>query len=330
MAFVIDGNEWAFDDWDPEDIEQALEDFLEQLERATSRGETLWFGDDFQSRLMREGRSLWQLFEGGLPDALPWELAQELTSYFGRMSCYEDEEWPESFEDCCRVAIANGDAEDNLDVLWVHLHLLAGKPLACLGLRREGLHRTCSDRGVVDMYWVRSNKTQVAFWREAIVKEGDSPGALQQIAPHAFPNLYFPISVWRGCHNFEGGYTSQAQELRRYLAALDDYGARIFTAPPPSEHPDQLQKPNGTAPSNQLIIRRFTQLNLDIAPENPNVKANRECRMARELEIGGKIFYCQWHAKLQAWQNRVHIHPPEPESDGKLIIAIMTHHLPLP
>lgn len=67
-----------------------------------------------------------------------------------------------------------------------------------------------------------------------------------------------------------------------------------------------------------------------MAPENPDVYLDNRCRRAREIAIGERTLYCEWHGKLELHQNRVHIHPPVIESNGKVIIAFFHEHLPLP
>jgi hypothetical protein len=48
------------------------------------------------------------------------------------------------------------------------------------------------------------------------------------------------------------------------------------------------------------------------------------------LASEGRTLYCEWHYKFEPHINRAHVHPPIPESGGKMIIAIFRDHLPLP
>jgi hypothetical protein len=327
MSFVIDGSEWCFDGLSGAELEAAVQTLIERIVRVTTRGETLWFGHDFQIRPMLADRSLWQ---------------HELAAQLNHLSCYEDQpedQWPPHFEDLSLISVGGAHPSQNLDVLWAHLSVLDGQATGCLGHVRAGRINTQSEYGENTLHWLGDEMCHTQFWRDAIELEGDGAQTLRRLSAHAYPNLYFPDAVWKGCGDFSGGYYSQSSELRRYLAALNDFGSWIFTAPPnaqlTTDRPAALAHaavngPKHASPSDQVITRRFAELKLDVVPEKPNVRKDKTSREAREIEIGEKVLYCEWHGKLQAYQNRVHIHPPVPETGNKLVIAIFTSHLPLP
>lgn len=342
MSFVVDGSEWRFDGLSGAELEATVQAMIERMERVTARGETLWLGHDFHFRPMLAGRSLWQLFDEDEKLCLSRDTQHELAAQLNHLNCYEDQsedQWPSHFVDFSSVSVGGDEPSENLDVLWAHLSVLAGRAVGCLGNARSGRIDTQSLHGVTALHWLGDATCQVQFWRDAIELEGDSSQTLRRLAPHAYPNLYFPEAVWRGCNDFTGGYHSQSSELRRYLAALDDFGSWIFSASPDdgltADGPSaQASAAVGSAvrasPSDQLVIRRFAQLNLDVVPEKPNVRKDKTSREAREIVIGERVLYCEWHGKLQAYQNRVHIHAAVPESGNKLVVAIFTSHLPLP
>ena len=342
MSFVIDGSDWLFDGLSTVELEVAVTALIERIERVNVRGETLWFGHDFHTRPMLAQRSLWQLFDADQEPFICREIQNELAAQINHLNCYEDqpELWPSHFEELIPVSIGEEVAAENIDVLWAHLSMLEGRPTGCLGHARAGRINTRSQRGAIALHWLGDATCQAQFWRDAIELEGDNSRTLQRLAPHAYPNLYFAASLWKACNDFKGGYFSQSSELRRYLEAFDDFGNWIFTASP--DEGLVASSPGVQAalavegapalpfPSDQLIIRRFAHLQLDVAPEKPNVRKDKTAREAREIEIGTKVLYCQWHGKLQAHQNRVHIHRPVLESGNKLVVAIFTSHLPLP
>lgn len=168
----------------------------------------------------------------------------------------------------------------------------------------------------------------------------DNAKTLKLLAPNAYPNLHFFKSVWDGIVDFEGGYVRVSAELRRYLAVLDDVGHWVFTEPPPAISPTDTVKPlTGRNPTSAIIEERFKGAGLTMAPEKPNVRIKDKHRKPREIlfewtnEAGRKetkILYCEWHGKIEAHTNRVHIYPPIPESGNRLIVAIFHKHLPLP
>jgi len=339
MSFVIDGSEWRFDGLSSAELDAAVQALIERMERVTARGETLWFGHDFQSRPMLANRSLWQLFDKDEDVYLRIETQHELAAQINHLNCYEDQDedqWPSHFEDLSPVSVGGEGPSENLDVLWAHLSALEGRATGCLGHSRAGRIATQSPHGAIALHWLGDATCHAHFWRDAIELEGDSIQTLQRLAPHAYPNLYFPESVWKGCNDFEGGYYSQASELRRYLAALDGCGSWIFAASPdhglvadgPAAQASAIE--DAALASDQVVIRRFAQLKLDVVPEKPNVRKDKTSRQAREIEIGEKVLYCHWHGRLQAHQNRVHIHAPVPESGNRLVVAIFASHLPTP
>lgn len=339
MSFVIDGSEWRFDGLSCADLEAAVQAMIERMERVTARGEALWFGHDFQSRPMLAHRSLWQLFDENEEIHLCRETQHELAAQLNHLNCYEDQhedQWPSHFEDLSLISVGGAESSENLDVLWAHLSVQDGRATGCLGHARAGRIVTQSQHGTVTLHWLGDATCHAQFWRDTIELEGDNSHTLRRLAPHAYPNLFFLETVWKGCNDFTGGYYGQSSELRRYLAAFDDFGNWIFTASPDdglvAKTPAvaAVEEAVRASPSDQLVIRRFEQLNLDVVPEKPNVRRDKTSREAREIKINGRVLYCEWHGKLQPHQNRVHIHAPVPESGNKVVVAIFTSHLPLP
>ena len=331
MAFVVDGSEWCFDGWSHEEIRNAIDNFLERISIARDRNEVIWIGDNFQTRSVLGDQDLWSLFSPDCPVQLSIDICQELSAWLGMAPLYlDDPSWPDGVEEALIQVEMEAPAE-NQDIAWAHHRVRNGSAAACLGLKRSGPHLTKSDLGEATLYWVQDENTHRAFWRSAIKFEGDDEAALERLSPHAFPDLYFHSDVWRGLSRLAGGYLSHRSEVQRYLATLDEFGKWAFTFPPPALRPGEPAGPNPKAqPSNQIIERRFLGLKLDMAPENPNVFKDRRCREAREIELAAKILFCEWHAKIEPHQNRIHIHPPASESGGKVIIAIIHRHLPLP
>jgi len=331
MAFVVDSSEWRFDGWTEAQVVGAIEKLLGRVQTARERGETIWIGDSLQTRSVLEGLDLWSLSAPEAPIHLPPDVCQELAAWLGSARRYLDDEWPNGMEDTL-LRIGDDEARDNEDVAWAHHHVRSGRAVACLSLIRFGLYETTSNLGTAPVHWVVDEAGHREFWRAAISVEGDDEGGLESLGPHAFPDLYFFDGAWRGLHRLGGGYLALRDVIKRYLCVLDDYGAWVFTCPPPALSPNETgaDETTGGKPTNQVIERRFLGLNLNIAPEKPNVAADLACRTAREVTIGTKTLYCEWHCKIEPHRNRIHIHAPVPESGNKVVIAIIDEHLPLP
>lgn len=331
MAFVIDGSEWQFDGWSAVEIESALGRLLERVTTAQGRRERVWIGDDLQTRPVLAGSSVWELWSPECPVQPAPELRQELAAMLGRAPLYLDEEtWPEGVAEHTAVSISGSPPSENPDVAWAHHSVRSGQAVACLGLRREGVHSTVTDSGSADVHWVIDEPGHRAFFRAAIDVEHDCESTLERLAPHAFPDLYFVDGLWRGLGDFAGGYLGVRERLRDLLAVLDDHGRWAFTAPPPKIR-EEDDGPAGIGdPSVLLIQQRFRAYGIVLAPEASEVSNDRKCKLARERTVRGRTLYCEWHAKLRGDQDRVHLHAPVHESGDKLIVAIFHEHLPLP
>lgn len=330
MAFVIDSSEWDFNGRTSDEVERVIENLLTQLDDARECQEPVWIGDDLQVRAVLGGQSLWDLRDPNSAIRLVPELWEGLSAHLGRAQYYLDQpvaDLPPNLDDI-DLAIGDEPSSANQDVAWAHHHVRAFKAVACLGLWRRGSQQTSSSHGVAEVHWVVDKMSKTSFWRAAIVLEGDGLVDLMCRANRAYPNLYFYENVLAAADSFNGGFHANKAVLKRYLEVLSDEGHRIFTNPP-GKHDGSNQLGSGS-PSNQVIERRFVLVNLTVAPENPNVANHRVPREAREVSLGGKTLYCHWHCQLQPHQNRIHIHAPVAESGDKLVIAILTRHLPLP
>ncbi|MGN2245640.1 hypothetical protein ACFWZ3_02995 [Frateuria sp. GZRR35] len=327
MAFVVDGSEWEVNRFaSPTAFVEALDALVGRVNVALDRDEVVWIGDELQSKVILDGCDLWSLREAGLN--LPGELLQELGVWLGRARYYLDEdEWPAGFESF-EVSVG-GEAIESSDVSWAHHCVLAQRPVACLGLQRNGVLRTKSATGEAYVRWVRDEPGHVGFWRDVIASD-DNAGQLEALAQNAFPDLYFVQNVWRGIGDFNGGYRAVSTKLRRALSILNDYGVWVFTASPPNLHPAEPSGVERGAPTKLLIQQRFAGLGLTVSPEAIEVRHDGTCRRAREVVVGGRTLYCEWHEKFELHQNRIYFHPPVAQSGNKTVIGFFTHHLPLP
>ncbi|QHG74437.1 hypothetical protein [Ensifer adhaerens] len=315
MSFVVDGSDWLFDGWDHNEIHGWIEALLEFVENSRVAEQTIWIGEDLQSKPMLNGHDLWTIASRGGMLGLPSEVVQELTAWLMRAPLYLDEpEWPDDFDDTM-VSIAHAAQVDNPDVAWAHHSVRAGRPVGCLSLRRSGKIATSTAAGEVGVFWVRNETDRVYFWRDAIEMTGDSEENLVSFANWAFPQIYFYDGALHGLRRLAGGYLAIRDEVKRTLAVLNDYAVPAFSAAPVT---------------NQNIQTRFRGFGIDAAPENPNVYLDGHCRRAREVEIGGITLYCEWHVKLEPHRNRIHVHAPIEATGGRVIVAIIHEHLPLP
>ncbi|MDZ5452322.1 hypothetical protein [Labrys sp. ZIDIC5] len=331
MVFIVNGADWDFNELTVGEAEELIDCALEFIEASSERGEEVAIGDDFQTRPMHGASTLWDLFSQTSPLPIRRELSQELAAWLNRAPCYADtEQWPNGFDDVV-ISIADAAPAANEDVAWVHYSIRAGTPAATFTLGNAGVFATTTATGSADVHFVANNTHRKQFWRDMIVLEGDNLESLLRYSSRAYPELYFVDGVIEGAGHLAGGYLASRQRVRDALATLDDWGYWVFTCPPPTIAPGEEPPPDpGASPTNQLIERRFGGLNLNAAPENTNVRNHRASREARETVLKTRTLYCEWHVKLQLHQNRIHFHPPVPESGNKIVIGMIHEHLPLP
>ena len=174
MSFVVDGAEWHFDGWLVEDIHSRIETFLEFVESSRVAGQTIWVGDDFQTRPMLGEEDLWTIASRGGTLGLSPEVVQELSAWLGRAQRYLDEnDWPAHFDDTL-ISIGGAAATHNPDAAWAHYSVNERKPVACIGLQHSGKIATSTATGTVDVFWLQGDSDRIAFWRDAIELTGDS------------------------------------------------------------------------------------------------------------------------------------------------------------
>jgi hypothetical protein len=275
---------------------------------------------------------LWTFLYSDIMEELNKEILDELASYLNTGVYYEDDSnlWPLGFME--ETVFDKSNTEVCLNYSFVHFKNVNRCPFSCLSIFAKEKIELHSNQSSSSLFFINTIVENIEFWRgEALIILRDNQHSLEIISSYAYPNLYFKDKIWSEINYFSGGYSAVYKTLQKYLSILNDHGAWVFTTPPPLTHPTDTAIPQlGLLPSKELIENRFLGLSLEMAPEYSNVKEDLKCRTAREITIAEKKLYCEWHGKFELHQNRIHIHPPIPETEGKLIIAFFHKHLPLP
>lgn len=340
MSFVIDSLEWDFNGKDAVAVSNLLEQILDRISIAKERNELIYIGKDLQSQSVFNDMDLWAFLYSDLMIDVDGAILDELAAALNGLDSYEDDEtiWPPNFPDAHVVDENQHDL--GLDIAFAHHTNLSKRPMGCLTLTDESTKRTISPYGSIDIQLIIDDVSHKNFWRITALKMlRDNPTTLEELSPSMYPNLRFINNVWSGVSSFQGGYPRASHQLKKLLDRLDDHGAWAFCAPPPALTPSEIadEQHIGTSPSNSIIEQRFTGLGVEMAPEKPNVRQHGKSYRARLVNFKPNPdnnhiipLYCEWHGKLERHTNRVHVHPPIQESDGKVIVAIFHKHLPLP
>lgn len=327
MRFVLDEASWAWDGVDPAGFVERLEEFLDRLDVARERDEPYAMSSVFWERVVFNDVTLHSLiWDADSPLDLDHDLIERFAAALGGAPVWDAE------ADWAAIAVTIGGTVVE-SVSAAHAQA-AENPVACIALPGRWSGPTAVEVGgrVSTVHFVVDETTHRGFFREVFGAAGGEPRQLVEFASHAFPDIHFLDDVWQGLRRLDGGYTRVKERLLKLLAVLDDFGGWIFTDDTGRLTPSE-PKPSGGAPTpatSQIIQDRFSGWGLSVAPEKPDVRANKKCREARERTLGGRTLYCEWHYKFEPHINRAHLHGPVEESEHKVVFAILAHHLPLP
>jgi hypothetical protein len=330
MRFVLEEASWAWDGSNREAYIERIELLLDRLDVARERHESFAASRELLEQKILDAHTLNDLFwSPDLPLNLPSEVRQRLAALFLAIRYWDDEiEWP-----AVDVVIA-GTRVLSPSAALAHARVNQRAATACLPLpgRWSGPCELAVEEVKKQVHFVVDEPSHRAFFRDILELERADEAVLAELVPHAFPDLFFLENVWDGLRQFQGGYARVRDDLHHLLAVLDDHGAWVFTDETGRLSSDDpvSGEAKRTPLTNQLIERRFKRWGFEIAPENPDVRANGACRRARERELKGQTLYCEWHYKFEKHVNRAHIHPPVGVSGGKVVVAIFRDHLPLP
>lgn len=329
MDFVIEESSWAWDGSEPAAYLERVESLLDRLDVARERGEVFMASGELLAQRLVGERSLADLLWGeDEAIGLSHDLRERLTVLLGPLLFWdEDGVYPGLDVEIEGVEVFSPSAA------YAHARVGAGDATACLPLPGiwRGPQAVFVDGRGESVHFVTDEATHRGFFRGQIAAR-KVEGAVEPLAPHAFPDTYFVDGVWRGLRDFEGGYTRVRDDLLSFLECFDDNAGWIYSDITGRLTRDEMAPPQGApqAISNKILEDRFAALGLLVSPEAGDVHKNERSRMARERTIGGRVLYCEWHLKIERHINRVHFHAPVAESDWRPIVAIFHRHLYLP
>jgi hypothetical protein len=118
----------------------------------------------------------------------------------------------------------------------------------------------------------------------------------------------FAPGVWRQVRRFAGPAETARKLLLLNLAGLDDHAPAVWQ--------EQVQP--------HLISARMKALaGVDCSLDSPSTHGNSAAMREREVDFGGHTLMCEWHAKLERHQNRVHFKV----QDARVHVGLFTDHL---
>ena len=313
MRFVIDDGPWATGDETGEEIEAGLDSLSERLDIAFARGEETGFFEGLWGLPVVGTMTVSDLlFEHENPFGLGRDVRTRLARQLDKLAGHTFDEPTARFLD------VNVGVKAILSPAAGYALAAAQerKAVACLTPSTSG--RTGAQpvsageiRGAV--HYVSGEPSHVGFFRDAIRLENAAEESFAAMSTSAFPQLRFVDGVWRGLRDLSRPYRDRRDQLIDTFSVLNDSGPAIFALG-----------------RNQRIEAEFMSRGIDISPENAETLADGTCRRARERRFRDEMLVFEWHVKLEAHQDRIHVHPGVKASENLPIVGIITRHLPLP
>ncbi len=305
VRFVVDESSWDFSGRSADDIEDALEAFLERLETASARGEEARLYQGFYDfdGVGIEPYSL--LFESS-HRLLDRDLRQRVSRALDRLAVWSEE-----------VALdveMGGNTLLAPSIAYAHGLVGRGNAVACLPLQTAGWAGPITvtvDGRVETVHFVTNETEHRAFFRAAFDVENADEKAYRALAPSAFPDLRWADGVWGGLRAFSKPFRDLRAKITHHLAALDDHGSTICR---------ERERGKWAA--------RFGSHGLTVTGENGRTMRNARARDDRTRTWNDTAHIFWWHAKLEPDRDRIHF--LYDEDDRHVVVGIFTEHCYLP
>lgn len=310
-GLVLDDLPWGPADLAPAAISKVLSGLCELLREADERGESVSCHDTV-NETERFGDTNLATLLTTLPER---DLRVELLRRVGKLASFGDGDLL-AFE----VVTPDGVVHLAPSVAWAHQEGQQGRTCGCLtptsSQRRGAVAIAAATNGqsrTLDVFFIGDGALHVGFFRWAAIQEGADERRFAELAPFAYPDLYFLDGALRGLRALSRPFVDCRDLVMQSLAVLNDHGAGIF------------------ALGQQLkIVEGFRGHGVVISPENAETMRDAKCRKERERQLGAILLLLEWHIKLQKDRDRIHVHSPVMASHGRVIVGIVHEHLRLP
>lgn len=310
---VLDDLPWDDSEKSDIEIEEALEQLCDLLRQANDRDEAVAAHNSLHE-ISRIGN---ETLEDLIARLGSRDLRVELRRYLSRIRTVGDDDL-RCFE--VEVVAYGNTAFLAPSVVLACQQVAAGYLTGCVTpacARRRGfvsiiLHSNPL-HAPLEVFFVSDSNSHVGLFRQAIVQEHVNITGFAALASFAFPDLVFVDGAIDGCRDLSRPFINRIHELVKHLSILNDFGADIFSLKRAYE-----------------IERGFAAHGVIISRETTETIADGHCRRARERIYQGKTLLFEWHTKIEPHIDRIHVHPPTEVSLGKVIVGIVSEHLPLP
>jgi hypothetical protein len=174
----------------------------------------------------------------------------------------------------------------------------------------SGWCRVDREQDSVAMHILSDPAAVTGFWRGVLIHEPPTEQDFFDLVGTAFPGLLFASSLQ--FNKFGGDYHEVLAWLVKLLGAVSDHFAKAVA--------------NHQGDRNRTIAQ-FSAMGLDISPESPNTRRNKQAWKQRMIIFEGSEYRCDWHGKRLRNMDRVHFSLPIEEYGGKVLIGEFVDHL---
>lgn len=142
--------------------------------------------------------------------------------------------------------------------------------------------------------------------RRRLIVESRTEDDFFALVSAAFPHLVFASEVT--FRRFEGTFGALRNEVVVHLAALNDHFGPTYRA-----EAGNLDK---------VGIR----LGIRMSNEGTTRSSERLMRL-RDVVVDGRTYRCEIHSKIEPHRNRIHFHPGDEHTGGRVVVGIFVGHL---
>lgn len=200
---------------------------------------------------------------------------------------------------------------------WESFAVARAAGLAAVGLVAGCVTvQSCHAAGIHDVTSTGRPPEQVAFLLDAddaqtvhrhrFAVEDVAEQDFFAVAAAAFPNLAFADAIT--FRRFDGRFDTLRDVVVSHLAALNDRFHRVYAA------------------ANGDLRTVSTELGVPMSIEGGTRSSSRLMKQ-RDATFGGRLYRCEIHTKIQPHRNRIHFHPGDDHSGGRLVVGIFVDHL---
>lgn len=301
--FVVDEDSFRALDSEALDLEQQISALVEVLCASREAGDRTAICTGYE-RTACLAQELHEVLTGGL---LPHDLGALAFDLLDKCARFDDD--PDYFVES--TLSVDGEDVESFGVGFAFDRVLSGHAvgvIAVAGRYEPGLHTVECAASEAVLAFVINTGHLPNFWRTVYSIESVSESDFFVVAELAFPELRFAENL--SFSRFEGRYPDLRDLVVAHLSAIND----------------RFQEAFGDA--HGLADEVSARVGVSMSPEAPNTRGSERLMRTRDVVYLGATYRCEWHSKLEPHRNRIHLHPGNDGTGGRVLVGIFADHLP--